>query len=116
MVVVNEYVKFNNERHFYSYKGIKSIHTGDKSLIKCSWICHNNTSFCKNYHVKFKNEFFKITDPFYFGFIGLLKGTGNYGLANILFLVLIIPFLIIYMSVKGFNYKTRIKSLTQNLN
>lgn len=105
MVVVNESVRNTKERQSYSYKGIKAIHTGEQSLKKCSWICHNNTTFCKKYHVKMKHDYFEITDPIYFGIIGLLKGTGSYGFANIFFLVIIFPFSIFYMTVKGVFYK-----------
>jgi hypothetical protein len=112
MVGMNEIVRTNNESHSYSYNGIKAIHSGEKSLKICSWICHNNTTFCKKYHVKIKHDYLNITDPFYFGIIGLLKGTGSYGLANVLFLVIIFPFAIFYMTVRGFLYKNRLKSLS----
>ena len=63
--------------------------------------------------MKLLKKSFSKTDPFYFGEIKLLKSTGNYGLANIAILVIIIPFLIFYFFIKGLNIRKEIKKIKQ---
>ena len=106
MVLINEFARVRiKDAKLFKYHGINTIHPGMKRANRCTWICHNNTSYCKNQHVKFDKINFSFTDVVYFGVIGILKGTGNYGLANIIILVILIPFSIIYMIVRGFQYK-----------
>jgi hypothetical protein len=44
----------------------------------------------------------------YFGVINLLKGTGDYGMANVIFLVIIIPVLSIGSFLKGLSLQKKI--------
>jgi hypothetical protein len=43
--------------------------------------------------------------PYQIGIINLLKGTGNYGLANVLILIIIIPFFSMAIFIKGIQLK-----------
>ncbi len=45
--------------------------------------------------------------------IGLLHKTGNYGLANIILLVILIPLLIWYFIIKSLNIQDEINKLKQ---
>ena len=114
MIIVNESFRSSiNERPFHKY-GFTTMNSANKISNKCTWNCHNNTAYCKAHHVKFLKQSFSKTDQLYYGEIKLLKGTGNYGLANIAILVVIIPFLIFYFFIKGLNMRSEIKKIKQN--
>ena len=89
MVIVNELVRPNLKGKPYHSHGVTAMNSAKANLDECSWICHNNTSYCKENHVKVLKDYLDYSDPVYFGIIHLLKSTGNYGLANIVFLLLI---------------------------
>ncbi len=76
------------------------INSSQKSTKDCTWACHNDTNHCKENHVKILQPYFKYTDPLYFGIIRSLNSTGDYALANIIFLVLLIPLLILFLLAK----------------
>jgi hypothetical protein len=109
MIIVNESFRLSSKESPYRKYGFTTINSSDKISDKCTWNCHNNTSFCKAHHVKFLNKSFSKTDQIYYGEIKLLKSTGNYGLANIAILVILIPFLIFYFIIKGLNIHSKIK-------
>lgn len=115
VVIVNETYRSSIKGNQYYYKGFATINPSDKILNRCSWNCHNNTEFCKQHHVKLLNDYFSTTDKLYYGEIRLLKKTGDYGLANIAFLVLTIPFLILYFTLKGLNIRQKIKKIKNNV-
>jgi len=111
MIIINEFVKINTSEEGYSRQGIIAINTGKKYKDKCSWICHNNTNYCKANHVKLAKPYFDKIDPIYFGIIGSLKSTGNYGLANIIFLVILLPLIMYVLLVKSINLQIKIRKL-----
>ncbi len=111
MIIVNEIVRPAIKETPYSKDGITAINSADKNPDKCTWLCHNNTIFCKENHVKFLNPYFKYTDPIYFGVIDMLQSTGNYGLANIIFLVFLVPLLIWFFIIKSLNIQDDINNL-----
>jgi preprotein translocase subunit YajC len=114
MIVINESFRSSiKERPFHKY-GHATMNSDDRIKNKCTWNCHNHTDYCKAHHVKFLKQSFSKTDQLYYGEIKLLKGTGNYGLANIAILVIIIPFLIFYFFIKGLNMRSEIKKIKQN--
>jgi hypothetical protein len=100
MVVVNELTRIQNKTHYKS-KGLTLLNTTDPLKNKCSWNCHNNTSYCLKHHVKLTKPNLKYTNPIYFGAIGALRSTGNYGMANIVFLVILMPLWMFYFLVKS---------------
>lgn len=110
MILVNEHQSSSVKKHNYHYKTISTIHPGKKSVDFCSWTCHNNTSYCKVNHVKYLRDN-NYTDILYFGVINLLKGTGDYGLANVIFLVILIPFFCLFLLIKGLQLHFKIKKL-----
>jgi len=114
MLIVNESFRLSIKEQPYHKYGFATINSSDKISNKCSWNCHNNTSFCKAHHVKFLNKSFSKTDKLYFGEIKLLKSTGNYGLANIAILVIAIPFMIFYFLIKGISIRNEIQKIKQN--
>ena len=111
MIVVNEMIRPTIKERPYSYHGIKAINSSDKILDKCTWICHNQTSYCKAHHVKMNRLCFKFTDRIYFGVIMLLASTRSYWSANIVFLVLIFPMFIWYLLIKSLNLQDEINKL-----
>ena len=111
MVLVNEIVRPTIKEKPNSLNGITAINPALPSKDKCTWRCHNDTAFCKQNHVKHAGRLFNIIDPVYFGIINLLKSTGNYAVANILFLVLLLPLLMYYLLVKIFNIQMEINSI-----
>tara|TARA_B110001452_G_scaffold34263_1_gene26432 strand:+ start:802 stop:1020 length:219 start_codon:yes stop_codon:yes gene_type:complete len=57
MIMINELVRLNtNEKGYPKGKwgliqNISEINTADKLKGKCTWICHNDTNYCKENHV-----------------------------------------------------------------
>jgi hypothetical protein len=100
MVIVNECTRIQNKSNFKS-KGFTILNTTVPIKNKCSWNCHNNTSYCIKHHIKLTKPYLNFTNPIYFGAIGALMSTGNYGLANILFLVILMPLWMFYFLVKS---------------
>ncbi len=111
MVGVNEIVKPTITEKPYSSSGITTINSADKIPDRCTWICHNQTSYCKKNHVKFAKDFFTVTDKIYFGAIGLLRSTGNYGMANIVFLVVLIPLTMWFLLVQSITIQGKINEI-----
>ncbi|GAA4242804.1 hypothetical protein KO504_05065 [Winogradskyella psychrotolerans] len=116
MVVVNESYRYSITEKPYTAYGFTAINSDVKSPQKCSWIAHNNTSYCKQHHVKFLKDYFYITDKIYFGAIQTLHSTGNYMAANILFLVILFPFIMWYSLVKIIDYTIAIRKLKTSKN
>ena len=116
MIIVNEIVRPTINEKPYSKYGITAMNSDAKVLDNCTWICHNNTRFCKENHVKYLKPYYKITDKIYFGMISLLQKTGNYGLANIIFLVILAPLLIWFFIVKSLNIQDEINLYKRNNN
>jgi len=107
IVVVNEFSRIfipeNSETRF-------KINSSKKNIEKCSWICHNNTNYCKNNHVKFVSNHFSITDKIYFGIIKTLQLTGKYKFANILFLVIVFPLIIYFLLIRNIDLIFKLKN------
>jgi hypothetical protein len=113
MIAVNETTRKNIKEVGYKTQNIVAINSAIRTEHKCSWICHNDTDYCKNVHVKLAKPFFPIIDPIYFGIIHSLKYTGNYGLANIIFLVILLPLVMFILLVKSIQLQFKIKTLKQ---
>lgn len=110
-MVVNEYSRFHLESKNNLSRGQATLNPASLDPEKCTWACHDDTGYCKTHHVKFDSSYFVFTDPLYFGMITLLKGFGNYGLANILILVLFIPLLIYFLLIKSLTIQDQINRL-----
>jgi len=111
MVIINEMVRPTIKEKPYSKYGITAMNSADKNPEKCTWICYNNTNYCKEHHVKYLEKYYQYTDPIYFGIISLLAKTGDYGLANIVFLVILFPLLIWIFIIKSLNIQDEINKL-----
>ena len=111
MVLVNEGMRSSMEGTPFHKPGVTAMNSAVVNPDKCSWNCHNNTAYCIKHHVKMDKAYFKYVDPIYFGIIHLLKATGNYGIANIVFLVVLIPLLIYWLLVKSLDMQVRIRQL-----
>ncbi len=88
------------------FSGSKDPNQNDKT--KCTWACHNNTTFCKSNHVKVLKPYFKTTDKLYFGLISKLQQTGSYTFANIIVLVIVIPIIIFFLIIRILNIQQEI--------
>ena len=115
MIAVNETVRYNirGEQHLsHSINGIKTINSKKNIKNECTWICYyQTTKVCKKKHVKYLTQYYKYTDGIYFGIIDSLHNTGNYKLANIIFLVVLFPFLIWTFIIKSLNIQDSINEL-----
>ena len=111
MITINEFVRLNSNNEGYNIQGVNTINTNEKLKEKCSWICHNNTNYCKKNHVKLTKIYLNKIDPIYFGIINSLKSTGDYGLANIIFLVILLPLTIYVLLVKSISIQFKISKL-----
>lgn len=113
MIGINEMIRPSIKEKAYVLRDITAINSAQLIKEKCSWICHNNTSYCKQHHVKLVQAYFDTTDPVYFGVIGMLKSTGDYALANIIFLVILCPLLMFYWFSQSIDMQIQI---TKNRN
>jgi len=111
MVLINECVRSGSGESRYTTQGVNAIHTAQRLKERCTWVCHNDTDWCKVHHVKFLSEHFAFVDQVYFGIIHLLKGTGAYRAANIFFLVILIPVLMCCLLVKSINMQLEINRI-----
>ena len=116
MIVVNESVRPTLNGKPYQLKGVTAMNSSKPNLDKCSWYCYiETTNYCKKYHVKFAQPYFKYIDPIYFGMISSLHTGGNYQLSNVVFLVVLVPLLMFYLLVKSIEMHNKIKKLKKNL-
>lgn len=111
MVGVNETVRFYKTDKGYLRQGVTAINSVTRTPDTCTWICHNDTSYCKEQHVKYAKPYFSIIDPIYFGIIRSLHATGNYGLANIVFLVIVFPLALYFLFIKSLHLQSKINRL-----
>ena len=111
MILVNETVRTKKNEKGYSYKGVFTMNSARQMEVKCSWSCHNNTAYCKANHVHLLKSYINITDHYYFGIIKTLKATGNYQIANIIFLMILWPLIMLVLLVKSIDLITKIKVL-----
>jgi hypothetical protein len=111
LIGLNEYQRATLGQNSHTNYGLTTINSGALDPQKCTWACHNNTSYCKENHVKFDHDLFPITDRFYFGLITIMQGLGNYGMVNIALLVFLIPFSILFLFIYGLKIQDQLKSL-----
>ena len=111
MIIINEIVRQTIKEKPYSFSGITAMNSAARITDNCTWVCHNDTNYCMENHVKYLEPYSNYTNIQYFGAIGLLQATGNYGLANILFLVILIPLLIWLFIIKPLNIQNQINKL-----
>jgi hypothetical protein len=79
---------------------------------KCSWKCHNDTRYCKKYHVKLLKPVLGISDLFYNSCLVLLgAGMGFYQFMNIAILVIGAPFFIWFFLTRALNTGDRLHQL-----
>ena len=114
MIIINESVKSISNTKSYHIGRIKTINSFEKIKNKCTWICHNNTRYCKTNHVKFNHKYFSKTDPLYFGLINCLDARDSYALMNVFFLVVFIPLMIWYFLIKSMNIQDQIVEIKKN--
>lgn len=115
MSLINEIERPKIEYKSYNQNSsVITINPKDLKTKKCTWACHNQTKHCKIHHVKILKPYYAYTDSLYMWVINQLKSTGDYGLANIVFLVLLIPFTIIYFLIKSLDLQTEINKITKS--
>ncbi len=101
MVVINESMRNSFAPHNFSIYGVSPMNSGAYNLSKCTWACHDATTLhCKVHHATSASPYFKWIDPIYFGMIGGLHATGNYGIANVILLVLAWPLIMSYLFIR----------------
>lgn len=115
MIIVNELVRPTIKEKPYTSNNIDAINSAEKISDKCTWVCHNSkTTYCKKNHVKYLNKYYRVSDRMYNGILNLLYSTGNYWLANIIFLVILIPLVIWILLIKSINIQNEINKLKKN--
>ncbi len=111
MILINESVRLTINEKPYKVKGVTAINSKLITKTKCSWHCYIDTGYCKHYHVKTLTHYFDYIDPIYFKIIRSMHSTGNYQLANVIFLVLLLPLLMFFLWVKIIDLQSQINSL-----
>ena len=114
MVLVNEFSRNPEKESPHKSYGMETINSGVRMEEKCTWVCHNETGYCKSHHVKFDSGYYQFTDPLYFGMIAGLRAFGNYGLANIFLLVLFFPMLLYTLLIKSLHIQDKINQLKKS--
>jgi hypothetical protein len=114
MTLFNEWQRPNESKDVYQYFDVNTMNSGARDPEKCSWACHNRTVYCKEHHVRYLNDYLKYTDVPYFTMISGLKSTGNYRMANIVLLVIIIPGLIMFFFIRTLELREKIHQITSN--
>lgn len=113
MIGVNELTRSDINGTPFTSHGVTTINTATISKTECSWNCHNDTDYCEANHIRVLAPYKEYIDPLYFKIIELLYSTGNYGLANIIFLVIgwpLLMFLLIVSIIKLQNKITKLKA------
>lgn len=110
MIMINEAIRPSIKDIPYIYNSVPCMNSAKHFDDKCSWVCHNSTKTCKSDHVKKLNNYFHITDKPYFSVIDSLKSTGNYAAANIIFLVILFPFTILFFLIKSWDIQDKISN------
>ena len=110
MVVVNETYRLKSTNS-YQLLGISVINTDERDRNSCTWNCHNATNYCKLHHVVYLRDDFYWVDPIYFGIINVLMSTGNYSLANLVFLVILWPLVIYLLLLRAIRNRKHLKLL-----
>ena len=110
----------SKEKKPFSIMGVAAYNSGDAIPDKCTWHCSLHTNYCKANHVGILKNYFHITDKLYFGIVAGLANFNfgfspefNYGIANLLILVLFIPITIIYSFYKGFKIQREINQINR---
>ncbi len=111
MIIMNEMVRPTIKEKPFSMNGLNGMNSNDKNANKCNWTCYMTTMYCKENHVKYMKPYYEYTDPMYFGIINFNHKTGNYVLANIIFLVLLLPLLVYGFIIKSMNIQDEINNL-----
>jgi len=114
MIVINESFRSSIKELPFHYNGFTTMNSDVRIKNKCTWNCHNHTSYCKDHHLKILKHYTSFTDKIYEGEIHLLRSSGVYELANIVILVIAIPFLIFYFLIKGLDMRDEMKKLKRN--
>lgn len=112
MAVVNESCRPNIQGH--TVLGVSTINPKKFSKNTCSWACHNNTFKCIQNHSTWSKGYQSRINVIYFGIINFLSSFGNYGLANLVFLVTLWPTLMFTLFLKTANNFIKIKRAKQH--
>lgn len=113
IVAMNEYARGNINKSSRKSERQMKINSAVATPVECTWNCYNDTSNCKRHHMKLLSNYVRFIDPIYFGMIKALLSTGNYGAANVLFLVILWPLLISYLLVKPLLLQIQIRKLNK---
>ena len=108
MIIVNEYSRDKIIEKPYTVYGITAMNSDVRTPDKCSWSCFKDTGYCKKNHTALMNDFYKQIDPIYFGIISFLQASGDYSTTNIIFLVILWPFIMFFLLVKSLNIQKTI--------
>lgn len=111
MILVNEISRPTIHEKPYQLKGISAMNSNIRTPEKCSWNCHNETRYCLDHHTRLFKPYAPIISPIYFGMISMLASTGNYGLANIVFLVVLWPLFMLLLLIKNLNLYQKLSRL-----
>lgn len=101
IVLVNESQREQNNN--FQINGVIAINSFEKLPYKCTWYCHKDTDYCiKNHNTFIKDDFLTFTNSIYNSIIAFLSAfKGGYQTMNVAFLVIGIPLLIWYLTVKA---------------
>ncbi len=110
MIFTNESQRGSIDLHYFKIYGSSTMNSAENNLVSCTWACHNNTTHCKKHHATTIASYFEWIDPLYFGIINGLKKTENYGLANVVLLVVAWPLWMCYIFIRILLMKKQLRN------
>jgi hypothetical protein len=116
MIMVNESARLIQGKSNHYYGKQPSINSANQIKDKCTWECHDNTSYCKHNHVKLIKGVLSYTDMVYNKTIQLLQNSNrSYAMDNLIYLVFGMPLLIYFMLIKCIDHHQQIKNLKKRV-
>jgi hypothetical protein len=117
IIIINEVSRPNIQGKPYK-RFATAMNSRIRSKEKCTWECHENTTYCKQNHVKLLSNYFSYTDTIYNRTIRILKGENQafsfYQMTNVVFLVFFIPLLIWCFLAKSLTMQDQIHKLKKS--
>ena len=110
MILINESQRESFDLHYFTIYDSPTMNSAEYDHDSCTWACHNNTTHCIKYHATTIASYSDWIDPLYFGIINGLKKTGDYGVANVLLLVVVWPLSMCYLFIRILQMKKQLRN------
>lgn len=113
LFIVNEALRSTTKTNSSMFRGASRINSGLKLRGECTWACHEgfDVIHCRKYHVKYLNQYDGLVFSMYRFITTTLNSFGNYYIANIIILVVVIPAFMFFMLLKTLKLTLEIRKI-----